>query len=143
MCLDGKAGSNLVNLDGKSDSNNITLVGGSNIPVIENPTDTYTINAIASGAEYSNTDKNLVINNVFVTINLSSTINVSYISADLITSKYVKIGTFTSGNNAVFSHKYYFNNQEYAFAQSPTGIKLINPATGRIWAVKSMDIWGD
>ena len=49
MSLDGKTGSNLVNLDGKSDSNNITLLGGINISVIENPTDTYTINAIASG----------------------------------------------------------------------------------------------
>ena len=35
MCLDGKTGSNLVNLDGKSNSNNITLLGGSSISVIE------------------------------------------------------------------------------------------------------------
>ena len=55
MSLDGKTGSNLVNLDGKSDSNNITLLGGSSISVIEYPTDTYTINVIAPGAEYSNT----------------------------------------------------------------------------------------
>ena len=45
MSLDGKTGSNLENLDGKSDSNNITLVVGSYISVIENPTDTYNINA--------------------------------------------------------------------------------------------------
>ena len=37
MSLDGKTGSNLVNLDGKSDSSNITLVGGSNISVIKIP----------------------------------------------------------------------------------------------------------
>ena len=73
MSLDGKTGSNLVNLDGKSDSNNITLLGGSNISVIEYPTDTYTINAIATGGQYLNPDKNFVIDNVSDTINLSST----------------------------------------------------------------------
>ena len=88
MSLDGKTGSNLVNLDGKSDSNsNITLLSGINISVIENPTDTYTINAIASGAEYSNTDTNLVIDNVSDIINLSTNINVSNISANEITTK--------------------------------------------------------
>ena len=40
MSLDGKTGSNLVNLDGKSDSKNITLIGGSYISVIKNSTDT-------------------------------------------------------------------------------------------------------
>ena len=143
MSLDGKTGSNLVNLDGKSDSNSITLLSGINISVIENPTDTYTINAIASGAEYSNTDNNLVIDNVSDIINLSTTINVSNISADLITSKNVQIGSFASGNNAVFSHKNYFNNLSYAFAQSPTGITLINSATDRIWVLKNMSLWGD
>ena len=143
MSLDGKTGSNLVNLDGKSDSNNITLLSGINISVIENPTDTYTINAIASGAEYSNADNNLVIDNVSDIINLSTTINVSNISADLITSKNVQIGSFASGNNAVFSHKNYFNNLSYAFAQSPTGITLINSATDKIWVLKNTEIRGD
>ena len=143
MSLDGKTGSNLVNLDGKSDSNSITLLSGINISVIENPTDTYTINAIASGAEYSNTDNNLVIDNVSDIINLSTTINVSNISADLITSKNVQIGSFASGNNAVFSHKNYFNNLSYAFAQSPTGITLINSATDKIWVLKNTEIRGD
>ena len=141
MSLDGKTGSNLVNLDGKSDSNSITLLSGINISVIENPTDTYTINAIASGAEYSNTDNNLVIDNVSDTINLSTTINVSNISADLITSKWTKIGSLE--NKAVFSHKNYFNNSSYAFAQSQTGITLINSATDRIWVLKNMSMWGD
>ena len=143
MSLDGKTGSNLVNLDGKSDSNSnsITLLSGINISVIENPTDTYTINAIASGAEYSNTDNNLVIDNVSDTINLSTTINVSNISADLITSESVIIGNLD--NKAVFSHKHYFNNSSYAFAQSPTGITLINSATDKIWVLKNTEIRGD
>ena len=141
MSLDGKTGSNLVNLDGKSDSNNITLLSGINISVIENPTDTYTINAIASGAEYSNTDNNLVIDNVSDTINLSTTINVSNISAGLITSNSVVIGNLD--NKAVFSNKLFFNNSSYAFGQSPTGITLINSATDRIWVLKNMSMWGD
>ena len=101
MSLDGKTGSNLVNLDGKSDSNsnNITLLGGLNIVINEYPTDTYTINAIATGGQYLNSDKNFVIDNVSGTINLSTTIGVSNISADFITSNNVQIGTFTSGNN--------------------------------------------
>ena len=89
-----------------------------------------TINAFATGGLYLNPDKNFVIDNVSDTINLSTTIN-------------VKIGTFTSGYSAVFSHKHYFNNKEYAYSQSPTGITLINSATYRIWAVKSIDIWGN
>ena len=139
VSLDGKTGSNLVNLDGKSDSNSITLLSGINISVIENPTDTYTINAIASGAEYSNTDNNLVIDSG--TINLSTTINVSNISADLITSKSVVIGNLD--NKAIFSNKLFFNNSSYAFGQSPTGITLINSATDRIWVLKNMSMWGD
>ena len=77
------------------------------------------------------------------TINLSTKINVSNISADLITSKNAQVGSFTNGNNAVFSHKNYFNNLSYAFAQSPTGITLINSATDRIWVLKNMSMWGD
>ena len=76
MSLDGKTGSNLVDLDGKSDLNNITLVSGTNIPAIENSTDTYTINAIATGGQYSNIDNNLVIINVSDIINLSTSIYV-------------------------------------------------------------------
>ena len=139
MSLDGKTGSNLVNLDGKSDSNSITLLSGINISVIENPTDTYTINAIASGAVYSNTDNNLVIDSD--TINLSTTINVSNISADLITSNSVVIGNLD--NKAIFSNKLFFNNSSYAFGQSQTGITLINSATDRIWVLKNMSMWGD
>ena len=86
MSLDGKTGSKIVNLDGKSDSNNITLVGGSNISVIDYPTDTYTINAVATGCQYLNPDKNFVIDNLSGTINLSTTIYVSNISANEITS---------------------------------------------------------
>ena len=113
----------------------------SNISVIENPTDTYTINAIATGGQYLNTDNNFVIDNVSDTINLSTTINVSNISADLITSKSVVIGNLD--NKAVFSNKLFFNNSSYAFGQSPTGITLINSATDRIWVLKNMSMWGD
>ena len=93
MSLDGKTGSNLVNLDGKSDSNNIILIGGSNISVIENPTDTYTINAIATGGQYLNPDNNLIIDNVLGTINLSSTINVSNINSSSISTDSVNTST--------------------------------------------------
>ena len=41
----------------------------------------------ATGGQYLNPDKNLVIDNALDTTNLSSTINVSNISVDLITSK--------------------------------------------------------
>ena len=109
--------------------------------MIENPTDTFTINATASGAEYSNTDTNLVIDNVSDIINLSTNINVSNISADEITSKWTKIGSLE--NRAVFSHKNHFNNSSYAFAQSVTGITLINSATDRIWVLKNTEMWGD
>ena len=95
----------------------------------------------SGGGEYINTDENIVIENNI--INLSPKINVSNISADLITSKNVQIGSFASGNNAVFSHKNYFNNLSYAFAQSPTGITLINSATDKIWVLKNTEIRGD
>ena len=84
ISLDGKTGSNLVNLDGRSDSNNITLVGGSSISVIENPIGTYTVNAITTGGQYLNPDKNLVIDNVLDTTNLSSTISTSSASISTI-----------------------------------------------------------
>ena len=88
MSLDGKTGSNLVNLDGKSDSNsnNITLLGGLNIAINEYPTDTCTINAIRTGGQYSNADKNFVSDNVLDTINLSSTISVSNIKSSSIST---------------------------------------------------------
>ena len=93
----------------------------------------------SGGGEYVNTDENIVIENNI--INLSTKINVSNISADLITSKSVAIGNLD--NKAVFSNKLFFNNSSYAFGQSPTGITLINSATDRIWVLKNMSMWGD
>ena len=152
MSLDGKTGSNLVNLDGKSDSNtggqysntdtnliiknisdtinlsttinisdlvvkgsvslqensldvsninnlqtalnskqnNIKILGGTNVYVTESPIDTWTINSAGAGGgggQYTNTDTNLGINNVSNILNLSTTINASNISCDVITSK--------------------------------------------------------
>ena len=55
---------------------NINLIAGNNIS-ISNLNSSWTIEAIASGAEYSNPDNNLVINNISDTINLSTNINVS------------------------------------------------------------------
>ena len=72
MSLDGKTGSNLVNIDGRGDSNKITLAGGSNLSINEYPIDTYAINAISTCGQYLNPDKNLVIDNVLDTTNLSS-----------------------------------------------------------------------
>ena len=92
------------------------------------PSITGVYNTNASGGEYINTDENIVIENNI--INLSTKINVSNISADLITSKSVVIGNLD--NKAVFSHRFFFNNSSYAFGQSPTGITLINSASNRI-----------
>ena len=55
---------------------NITLIGGNNIS-ISNLNSSWTIEALATGGQYSNIDSNLVINNVSDTINLSTTINIS------------------------------------------------------------------
>ena len=63
---------------------NINLIAGNNIS-ISNLNSSWTIEAIASGAEYSNPDNNLVINNVNDTINLSTTINVSNINTSSLT----------------------------------------------------------
>ena len=63
---------------------NISLIAGNNIS-ISNLNSSWTIEAIASGAEYSNPDNNLVINNVNDTINLSTTINVSNINTSSLT----------------------------------------------------------
>ena len=66
---------------------NITLIAGANIS-ISKLNSSWTIESL--GSQYSNTDNNLVIDNVSDTINLSTTINVSNISADEITSKWTK-----------------------------------------------------
>ena len=63
---------------------NITLVAGNNIS-ISNLNSSWTIEAIATGGQYSNTDNNLVINNVNDTINLSTSIIVSNLNTSTIT----------------------------------------------------------
>ena len=63
--------------------------------IIRNTNSSWTIEAIASGEEYSNTDNSLVINNLSDTINLSTTINISNISADELAVGVTKIGLLT------------------------------------------------
>ena len=63
---------------------NITLVAGNNIS-ISNLNSSWTIEAIATGGQYSNPDNNLVINNVSDTINLSTTINISNLNTSSLT----------------------------------------------------------
>ena len=58
---------------------NIILIGGNNIS-ISNLNSSWTIEALASGSQVSNTDTNLVINIVSDTINLSQNINLSNIN---------------------------------------------------------------
>ena len=101
----------------------------------------------ANDASFNNVDieENLrVINNLEVIGDISANdTSFNNINTNEITIKNVKIGSFTGGNNAVFSHKSYFNNLSYAFAQSPTGITLINSATDRIWVLKNTEIRAD
>ena len=65
------------------------------ISITESPSNNWTITAIAPGAEYSNKDNNIVINNADGTINLSTTIPTNNISFDIITAS---TGYKTSGN---------------------------------------------
>ena len=65
------------------------------ISITESPSNNWTITAIAPGAEYSNKDNNIVINNADGTINLSTTIPTNNISFDIITAS---TGYITSGN---------------------------------------------
>ena len=85
---------------------NITFIAGTNIS-ITNTNASWTIEAIAQRAEYSNTDNNIVINNVSDTINLSTKINVPNISADEFTVGVTKIGLLdgTLAQMANFGHK--------------------------------------
>ena len=77
---------------------NITLIAGANIS-ISKLNSSWTISAIASGgSQYSNTDNNLVINNVSDTINLSTTINTS----DINTSNLSAITTYFNETNTSF-----------------------------------------
>ena len=118
---------------------NITLVAGNNIS-ISNLNSSWTIEAIATGGQYSNPDNNLVINNVSDTINLSTKINVSNISVGEITSGWTKIGLLTGTLNqtANFAHKNFFTNTGYALLQTNGGQTKINSNTDNIQVIKSL-----
>ena len=112
ISLDGKTGSNLVYLHGISDSNIITQICGSDISVIKNPTDTYTINAIATSGQYFNADQNLVIDNDFDTTNVSSAINVSIIN---------NLSLNSSSGNISTIHNYQINSYNPCSANISAG----------------------
>jgi len=118
---------------------NITLVAGNNISITK-INSSWTIEALATGGQYSNSDNNLVINNVSDTINLSTTINVSNISADEITSNWTKIGllTGTLSQTANFAHRNFFTNTGYALLQTNGGQTRINSNTDNIQVVKTL-----
>ena len=104
---------------------NINLIAGNNIS-ISNLNSSWTIEAIATGGQYSNPDNNLVIDNVSDTINLSTDINVSNISADIITAGITRIKT---GNvsDALFGNSVLTDNTNfYAIRQLSNGKTYIN-----------------
>ena len=70
------------------------MINNNNIS-ISNTNSSWTIKAIASGAEYSNTDNNLVFNNVSDTINLSATINISNMNTSSINISTLIIPEYT------------------------------------------------
>ena len=99
--------SNTVNLLNalNTQQDNITLLGGTNVTITGSPIDTWAINSVGlGGANYTNTDKYLLIDNNSGTINLSNHISVTNISCGNLSSKYLSLVGDISSYRVLATH---------------------------------------